>query len=416
MSTCSVKSEIRKAFEQILELEAVKQGLNFIEEDQPRTIEEQKTMVAIESPTFAEGQRAAFYAETLKNLGLVDVHIDKHGNVLGRRPGKGTGPNILLEAHLDTVFPAGTNVTPVEKDGRIYAPGICDDTRGLAANLSVIRALQSSGIETEGDLFFAGTVAEEGMGGMSGMKALLIDRKDIDGTISIDGSGCDTIIYEGTGIRNFEVTYTGPGGHAYSAFGTPSAVHAAARAITKLSDMRPPESPKTTFTVSLIEGGHAIHAIAQKAVFKINLRSDDPQELDNLQKQAVAIFVEGAREENERWGKQMITVDYNMILDVPAGRQPADCDIVQAAWQATACLGIQPRLVPGGCTNTNMPISMGIPAVTLGRGGQEGGVHSLGEWFDPEGTYRCPQKSFVLILALAGIHGETTPLLKRLGK
>lgn len=413
MSMCSVKAEIRTVFKRILTLETVNQGLAFIEADQPRAIEDQKTMVMIEAPTFAEAQRAAFYAEYLKNLGLVDVHIDRHGNVLGRRPGKGNGPNILLEAHLDTVFPVGTNVTPIEKDGKIYAPGICDDTRGLAANLSVIRALQTTGIETEGDLIFAGTVAEEGMGGMAGMKSLLADHKDIDGTISIDGAGCDTIIYEGTGIRNFEVIYKGPGGHAYSAFGTPSAVHAAARAITKLSDMHPPASPKTTFTVSLIEGGHAIHAIAQKAVFKINLRSDDPQELDNLQKQAIALFEEGAREENERWGKTMITVDYNMILDVPAGGQPSDCDIVQSAWQATICLGIQPRLVPGGCTNTNMPISMGIPAVTLGRGGQEGGVHSMGEWFDPEGVYRCPQKSFLLLLALAGIHGMTAPLLKR---
>ena len=408
-----VKEEIQQVFCKLMEMAPVQAGLNFIEADQPRCIEEQKVLVTIEAPTFAEEKRARAYADRLQELGLQDVHIDRHGNVLGTRPGKGNGPKVMLEAHLDTVFPFGTDVTPVERDGKIFAPGICDDTRGLAANLSVIRALQQSGIETCGDLVFAGTVGEEGMGGMWGMKALLQDNPDICATISIDGAGCDSIIYQGTGIRNFEVTYTGPGGHAYVAFGTPSPLHAAARAIAKLSDMKPPALPKTTFTVSLIEGGHAIHAIAQKTTFKINLRSDDPLELDRLQQQALEIFAQGAEEENARWGSNQITLEYKMILDVPAGAQPDDCTMVQAAWQATECLGIQPVLVPGGCTNTNMPISMGIPAVTLGRGGQEGGVHSLGEWFDPTGTYRCPQKSFLLLLALAGVADQTVSVLDR---
>ncbi len=411
--TYTVKHEIRDLFGQLMQQDSVKRGLGFIEADQPRAIEDQKQIVTIESPTFNEGKRAADYAERLRQLGLTDVQIDRHSNVLGRRPGKGNGPTVLLEAHLDTVFAFGTNVTPVEKDGRIYAPGICDDTRGLAANLSVLRAFQEMGIETDGDIIFAGTVAEEGMGGMSGMKALLTDNTEIAATISIDGSGCDTIVYQGTGIRNFEVTYTGPGGHAYGAFGTPSPLHAAARAITHLSDLRPPVIPKTTFTVSLIEGGHQIHAIAQKAVFSINMRSDEQDALDKLQEQAIACFEAGAREENERWGKAAVNVEYKMILDVPAGSQPDDCDIVQAAWQATEAIGVQPRLVPGGCTNTNMPIKMEIPAVTLGRGGKESGVHSLGEWFDPEGTYRSPQKSFLMLLALAGVHGVTRPLAKK---
>lgn len=413
MQPYQVKDSIKQIFSQLLAQPKVQQGLAFIEADQPQAIEDQKTMVVIEAPTFAEAKRAAHYADYLNRLGLVDVHIDKHGNVLGRRPGKGNGPKILLEAHLDTVFPAGTDLQPIEKDGKIYAPGICDDTRGLAANLSVIRALQASGIDTEGDLIFAGTIAEEGMGGMHGMKVLLEDNPDIAGTISIDGAGCDSIIYEGTGIRNFEVTYTGPGGHAYVAFGTPSALQAAARSVAKLADMKPPTSPKTTFTVSLMEGGHAIHAIAQKAVFTINLRSDRPQELEDLQTQALALFAAGAQEENERWGRQDIQMEYQQILDVPAGAQEPDCDIVQAAWQATECIGVQPKLVPGGCTNTNRPISLGIPAVTLGRGGQEGGVHTINEWFDPTGTYRCPQKSLLMLLALAGMHGVTKPLVAK---
>lgn len=411
MENYTVKNDIKAAFSTLMEMDAVKEGLAFLEADQAQTIAEQKEMVMIEAPTFAEHKRAMHYAECLQKLGLSDVHIDSHGNVLGTLRGKSGGRKILLEAHLDTVFAAGTNIIPVEKDGKIYAPGICDDTRGLAVNLSVIRALQSSGIKTKGDIVFAGTVREEGLGGMQGMKTLLQDTPDFAATISIDGAGCDTITYEGTGIKNFEVTYTGPGGHAYGAFGTPSPLHAAARAITKLSNMRPPTNPKTTFTVSLIEGGHAIHAIAQKAMFKINMRSDRAAELDKLQAQAIEIFEQGAKEENERWESDVISVEYKKILDIPAGAQPNDCDIVQAAWQATACLGISPILGAGGCTNTNMSIEVDIPAVTLGRGGREGGVHSLGEWFDPEGAYRGPQRSFLLLLALAGIEGGIDPVV-----
>lgn len=396
---------------QVLADSRVRDGLAFIEADHDRAIREQKEIVLIEAPTFHEEIRAQDYARRLTEHGLVDVHIDAFGNVLGRRPGKGTGPVILLEAHLDTVFPFGTDVTPIERDGRIYAPGICDDTRGLAANLSVIRALDHAGIETEGDIIFAGTTREEGMGGMGGMRDLLQSRPDIAATVSIDGAGVDSIVYQATGIRNYTVTYSGPGGHAYGAFGLPSPIHAAGRAIALLGDIRPPATPRTTFTVSLIEGGHQIHAIAQQAHFKINMRSDDGAELDRFEAMAIAAFEQGAALENARWGRDDVTVSYEKILDVPAGTQPADSVIVQAAWQATESLGITPRLAAGGCTNTNMPVSMGIPAVTLGRGGKEGGIHSLGEWFDPTGTYRCPQKSFLLLIALAGLHGVTEPLI-----
>ncbi|MBT9156244.1 MAG: Carboxypeptidase G2 [Firmicutes bacterium] len=393
----------------ILANKRVQAGLAFIEADHERTISEQKEIVLIEAPTFHEEKRARDYARRLRELGLRDVHIDEHGNALGRRPGRGQGswqgPVILLEAHLDTVFPFGTDVKPVEREGKIYAPGICDDTRGLAANLCVIRALDYAGIETVGDIVFAGTTREEGMGGLAGMRGLLLSHPEIAASVSIDGAGVDSIVYQATGIRNFAVTYMGPGGHAYGAFGLPSPVHAAARAVALLSDLRPPILPKTTFTVSLIEGGHQIHAIAEQASFKINMRSDDGAELDKFEAEAIAAFEQGAALENARWGRKAVTVTYEKILDAPAGTQPRDAAIVQLAWQATEALGITPRLEAGGCTNTNIPVSMGIPAVTLGRGGKEGGIHSLGEWFDPTGTYRCPQKSFLLLIALAGLAG-----------
>ncbi|MGE5654858.1 MAG: M20/M25/M40 family metallo-hydrolase [Bacillota bacterium] len=411
MSLYQVNEKIKDVFARMMEDDRVRAGLSFIESDQIRAIEDNKQMVQIAAPTFHEAERAADYAERLRALGLVDVHVDRHGNALGKRPGQGNGPTILIEAHLDTVFPLGTDLTPVEREGRIYAPGIGDDTRGLAANLSLVRALHQIGIETEGDIIVAGTVREEGQGGLHGIKTLLEDHPEVAASISIDGAGCDSIIYQGTGIRNLVVTYTGPGGHAYSAFGTPSPLHAAARAVAKISNIRPPVVPKTTFTVSLIEGGHQIHAIAQKAKFSINLRSDDPQALDELYQQVLTAMEAGAREENERWGKDVITMGYEIVLDDPAVVQPDDAEIVQVAWVATECIGVQPRLVPGGNTNASMPIMMGVPAVNLGRGGKEGGVHTLEEWFDPEGAYLAPQKSLLILLALAGLRGVTKPLL-----
>ncbi len=411
MSDYQVTPAIKQVFADLLQETVVRQGMAFIEKDQDLTLQEQKEMVVIEAPTFHEEKRSQDYAERFKALGLTDVHIDAYGNVLGTRKGTGKGPTILLEAHLDTVFDFGTDVTPVEKDGKIYAPGICDDTRGLAANLSVLRALQESGIETVGDLIFAGTVAEEGLGGMQGMRKLLEQHPEIDATVSIDGGGIEKVVYEATGICNYDVTYHGPGGHAYGAFGLPSPLQAAGRAIAKLSDMRPPKSPKTTFTVSLFEGGHQIHAIAMKANFKINMRSDNQAELDQLQEQAIACFEAGAKEENARWDSDAVTVEYQRILNVPAGSQDVNSTIVQAAWVATECVGVDPILAKGGCTNTNQPVHMGIPAVTLPRGGNEGGIHSLAEWFDPEGVYRASQKSFLLLLALAGMKDVNEPLI-----
>jgi acetylornithine deacetylase/succinyl-diaminopimelate desuccinylase-like protein len=412
MADYKVEQVVKDTFTKILEVNEVKEALDFIEKDLEQTIIEQKELVQIEAPTFNEQNRAKHYAKMLEDLGMDDVHIDEHGNVLSYHKGVGDGPTVLLEAHLDTVFPFGTDVKPVEKDGRIYAPGICDDTRGLVANLSVIRALKKYKVETLGDIIIAGTVAEEGLGGMWGMRKLLEDHPEIKASLSIDGAGVDSVTYEATGIRNFSVTYTGPGGHAYGAFGLPSPLHAAARTIAKLSDMRPPEKPKTTFTVSEVTGGHQIHAIAEKANFKINMRSDDPLWLDKIEKEAIEIFELGAKEENQRWSSNEIKVEYEKILDVPAGTQDKNSFIVQTAWEATKAVGVTPRLAAGGCTNTNQAVHLGVPAVTLGRGGKEGGIHSLGEWFDPEGVHRASQKSFLMLLALAGVKNKTEPIIK----
>lgn len=404
--------DLQLIFQKLNENPEVQKALAFLEQDAANTIAQQKELVVVEAPTFQEEKRSRYYAQMMEQAGLQDVQHDANWNVWGKIYGMGnTGKCILLEGHLDTVFGWGDVKEVVEKDGKLYAPGICDDTRALAANLSVVRALLNHEIRPYHDIMIAGTAAEEGLGAMSGMRHLVNNKADeIIAAISIDGPSNDAIYYNATGMINYDVTYTGPGGHAYLAFGTPSAVHAMGRAIAALGDMPTPQVPKTTYTVSLAKGGQAIHGIAQEANFKINMRSDSAQVLAELESKALAIFRQAAEQENARWGRpDTIKVKVEQILNVPAGSQPDDCRMLQAAKLATLALGITPRPLLGGCTNTNMPIAIGIPAITYGRGGVEYGTHTVNEWFDPTGVHVCEQKSLLLLLALAGLSGVTEP-------
>lgn len=402
--------DLKNIFAALAANSRLQEALGFLKADAPNTIAQQKELVLIEAPTFHEENRSRYYAQMLSQAGLTDVQFDEHHNVWGYIRGTGkTGKSVMLEGHLDTVFGFGDVKEVIEKDGKIYAPGICDDTRALAANLSVLRALVKYDLRPYHDIMIAGTSAEEGMGAMSGMKHLVNAKKDeLLATISIDGPSNDVIYYNGTGMINYSVTYTGPGGHAYLAFGTPSALHAMGRAIAGLSDLQVPQTPKTTYTVSLAQGGQAIHGIAQQANFKINMRSDDGAVLADLESRALKIFEQAAQLENTRWDKpDTVRVQIDKILNVPAGNQADDCRILQAAKLATLAFDITPLPKPGGCTNTNMPIAIGIPAITYGRGGHECGTHTLNEYFDPTGVHVCEQKSLLLLLALAGLSGVT---------
>lgn len=405
-----IDQDLQLVFQKLMDNAEVKKALAFLEQDAKNTIEQQKELVVVEAPTFQEEKRSRYYAKMLEQAGLQDVQHDDRWNVWGKIYGTGnTGKCILLEGHLDTVFDWGDVKEVLEQDGKIYAPGICDDTRALVANLSVVRALVNHDLKPYYDIMIAGTASEEGMGAMSGMKYLVNNKADkIIAAISIDGPSNDVIYYNGTGMINYDVTYSGPGGHAYLAFGTPSALHAMGRAIAALGDMQTPAIPKTTYTVSLAKGGQAIHGIAQQANFKINMRSDSGTVLAELEAKAIEIFQQAAEQENARWSKPgAIKVNFEKILDVPAGSQPEDCRILQAAKLATTAFGITPRPLLGGCTNTNMAIAIDIPAITYGRGGTEYGTHTLNEWFDPTGVHVCEQKSLLLLLALAGLTNIT---------
>jgi len=318
-----------------------------------------------------------------------------------------------VPAHLDTVFAAGTDVKVKEKDGKLYAPGIADDARGLAALLAVVRAFNATGIKTAGDIIFCGNVGEEGLGDLRGVKALFRDHKDIDGFISIDGTDVGRITYLATGSHRYEVTYSGPGGHSFSAFGRPSAIHAMGRAIAGIADLTTPANPKTTFTVGVVSGGTSVNSIAAEAKLLMDMRSNRDKELLEIEAKFFDVLKKAAAEENARWKSDKITVQTKLVGNRPAGVQPSDSGIVQAAWASAQALGQKPSLGIGSSTDSNLPISLGIPAVTLGGGGKEDNNHSPSEWFDPTDAYLGPQRVFLAILGLTGVEGTSAPLLSK---
>jgi acetylornithine deacetylase/succinyl-diaminopimelate desuccinylase-like protein len=394
-------------------LPSVQKGLDFLKADHANTVEEQKQICEIPAPPFAEQVRAADFQKRLAALGLKDVQMDKEGNVFGLRPGAGSGPKLLVAAHLDTVFAAGTDVTVKEKDGRLYAPGIGDDARGLAALLAVIRAFSASGIKTVGDILFCGNVGEEGFGDLRGVRALFRDIQDIDGFLSIDGTGVGKITYLATGSHRYEAIYSGPGGHSFSAFGRPSAIHAMGRAIAWIADLTPPADPKTTFTVGIVSGGSSVNSIAAEARLLMDMRSNRDKELLEIEAEFFDILKKAAAAENARWNSDKITVQTKLVGNRPAGVQPSDSPIVQAAWASTQAIGQTPNLGSGSSTDSNLPISLGIPAITLSGGGKEDNNHSLNEWFDPTDAYLGPQRVFLTILGLTGVEGTSAPLLSK---
>ena len=413
-----VSAKIQKLFDDVTALPEVQKALDFIEKDADNSIAEQIELTEIESPTFHEETRAKAYCQKLAELGLQDCHIDDFGNAVGLWKGKGNGPKILVEAHMDTVFPFGS-VTKVRRENDVlYAPGIVDDTRGLAVLLSALRGLKASGLETAGDIVFVGTSREEGMGSLGGMKDFLDHNPDIDASISVDGAWCEGITYEATGFKTYEVNFYGIGGHAYGAFGLmANPLHAAARAVAKIADFQVPEDPRTTFCVSNFHAGNdaGVHAIVPKATIKFNFRSNSQQILDELNDRIFKAIQEACDEETARWGKDTITWDSKIYCDVPAGNQDIHAPMVEATYLAACKCAPDASKVyfnQGGSVNGNMAVGRGLPCVTIGGGLEDTKCHNLDEYYPIEGSYRCPQEVMLLLLMAAGIEGKTDSMYK----
>ena len=408
-----VSAVVQQVYSKLATDAMVQTGIDFLAADHQQTIEDQIAINQVAAPPFKETERAHYYMDKLRGLGLDDVQQDAEGNVFGVFRGSGAGPRLFVSAHLDTVFAAGTDVTVKEKDSKLYAPGIADNARGLAAILSVIRGLKKSGVKTVGDIVFGGNVGEEGLGDLRGIKAFFRENADIDGYIAVDGVKEQIITYLATGSRRYEITYRGPGGHSWNAFGLPSAIHALGRAIAKIGDIQTSSQPKTTFTVGTISGGTSVNSIAADASMLLDLRSASEAELKKLETQVMDLLQIAVEEENARWGSTAISVEIKLVGDRPAGQQSPDLPIVQAAWAASAAVNVPPEFGPASSTDANLPMSLGIPAIRLCGGGAEGNNHSLDEWYDPANGYRGPQKIFMTLLGLVGVAGLSEPLLPK---
>jgi len=311
---------------------------------------------------------------------------------------------IVVSAHLDTVFPKDTNFEVVRRSNKLFAPGISDDGCGLVALLALAQAIQAEQIPIEGSILFVGTVGEEGEGNLRGVRHLFTKgrwAKHVDAFVSFDGPGMDRITNRALGSRRYRVEVSGPGGHSWGDFGLPNPVHAIGRAISRLAGYPAPKEPRTTFNVGHIEGGRSVNAIPSEAAMEVDLRSAAEAELQRLDaffRRAVrdAVDEENAR---RRAGDSLLKLKLDLIGERPTGETPPGSPLVELAMEATKLLGVEPRLDQSS-TDSNLPISLGIPAITLGAGGTSGSSHSLDEWYDPRGRDLGLKRGLLVILGI----------------
>jgi acetylornithine deacetylase/succinyl-diaminopimelate desuccinylase-like protein len=381
---------------------AVKEALNAVKRNEAHFIEEQVRICEIPAPPFHEETRTRELERLFQQLGLQDVRIDKAGNLIGVRPGAAAHPNLLFQAHLDTVFPEGTNVKVTREGEVLKGPGIGDDCRGLATMLGVIKALDDGKVRTPGTITFAANTGEEGLGDLRGTKNLFNDslKGQIDKFISVDGTGL-SIENVGVGSYRYRATFRGPGGHSFGAFGMANPIHAMGRAIARIDNFQVPNNPKTTFNVGRVGGGTSVNAIPFECWMEVDMRSAGKDALETLNTKYKAAVQEAVQEENRRWnGRGPVTVANELVGVRPAGTTPADSTIVQTALAVTRLLGAE-GLLREGSSDSNVPMNMGIPAVTIGGGGLGSGAHSLNETFTIGDSWLGTQRGLLLAVALA---------------
>jgi len=384
----------------------MRRALDAIREFNEWTLQQQIELTEIEAPPFKEARRGEEFKRRLEALGLRNVRIDSEGNVIGERPGTGNGPVVMISGHLDTVFPEGTNVKVTRTGTRLAAPGVGDDGRGLAVVLAVARAFRDANVQTPGTVLFVGTVGEEGPGNLRGVRHLFGKGKPgrIDYFISIDGTGYG-VTNAGVGSHRYRVTYKGPGGHSYGAFGMPNPIHALGRAMATIGDIQVPAQPKTTFNVGLISGGTSVNSISAEGIMDVDLRSESPDALNTLDQKFRRAVEQALVAENARWpsSSTKLTVKIDTIGIRPAGTVPDTAQIVRTAVAAGRALGLSPT-TGASSTDANIPISLGIPAITLDGGGRGSGAHALEEWYDDTANgYLGPQWAALVVAMLAGL-------------
>ena len=381
---------------------AVKAAIDGAKASEAQTIEDQIRFCEIPAPSFKEEVRGRELQRVFQQLGLQNVRVDKAGNVLGDYAGAAPRPHVVMAAHLDTVFPEGTNVKVRREGAVLHGPGIGDDCRGLAVIVAAVREMKKAGVRTAGTVTFVANVGEEGLGDLRGVKEMFNStlKDQIDRFVSIDGTGIH-VTNVAVGSHRYRITFTGPGGHSFGAFGMANPMGAMGRAIAKIQEIQVPKQPKTTFNVGRIGGGTSVNSIPFEGWMELDMRSSDPSSLAavdaNIQKAIDAAVVE----ENARWGKPgIITVKKELVGDRPAGSTPENSAIVKDGLAVATVLGFNANLGEGS-TDSNLPMSLHVPAITVGGGGRGHDAHALTESFDTTDAWQGTQYAILLAVSLA---------------
>jgi acetylornithine deacetylase/succinyl-diaminopimelate desuccinylase-like protein len=410
MSSLATARAPEQIIRELLADERVARACRFFTDHATEITEEHASLCAIPAPPFGEAARAEYLAARFKQCGLAETEIDAEGNCVALRRGRALRPLVVISAHLDTVFPAGTNFNVRRAGAHLLAPGIADDGCGLIALVAILRALEEHKIETEGSILFVGTVGEEGEGNLRGARHLLTAgrwAKEIDAFLSLDGPGVERITNTALGSRRYRVRFTGTGGHSWGDFGAANPVHALGRTVARLAAYPAPTNPRTTFNVGRVAGGTGVNVIPQEATMDVDLRSESATELQRLDAFFRRAAREAAADENaaRRPDAPPLELDIKLIGDRPGGTTPPDTPLVQLALAATRACGHDPHL-DCSSTDSNIAIAAGLPALTIGAGGQSGNSHTLEEWYDPRGRDIGLRRALLLLLAACGLANQ----------
>ncbi len=394
-------------FNSLLRDERVKRAFDFIDFSDARFTAELIRICEIPAPPFKEQERGRYFAARFIELGLSDVHTDSEGNVIGFYRGQSEEPLLVLSAHLDTVFPEGTDVIVRRAGSRLLAPGIADDAAGLAALVGLIQTLNAAQMRLRGTIAFVATVGEEGEGDLRGVRHLFSEGRlagRVSAFVSFDGTGVEFITHQALGSRRYRVTLNGPGGHSWGDFGVVNPVHALGRVIARLADYRAPVEPRTTYNIGRIEGGESINVIPQSASMYVDLRSASEIELSRLEDFLMAAVNHAVVDENalRAAAGRKLQVELSIIGNRPSGEISRDSLLVRTAIEASRALGVNP-ILNRASTDSNIPISLGIPAITIGAGGVSNDSHRLSEWYDPAGRELGYKRALLLALGMTGI-------------
>jgi acetylornithine deacetylase/succinyl-diaminopimelate desuccinylase-like protein len=391
----------------LLRDERVQRAFAFIDRAADRFTAELIRVCEIPAPPFREYERGRYFAGRFAELGLSDVHTDSEGNVIGFYRGESELPLTLVSAHLDTVFPEGTDVQVRRVGSRLCAPGIADNVAGLAGLIGMIQALNAGEIRLRGTIAFVATVGEEGEGDLRGVRHLFSEGKvagRVSAFISFDGPGVEFITHQALGSRRYRITLEGPGGHSWGDFGVVNPVHALGRVVAKLADYRAPVEPRTTYNVGRIEGGESVNVIPERGRMDVDLRSTSESELAKLEEFLLRAVSQAINEENalRAASGHRLKSDVQLIGYRPSGETPSNALLVRMAVEASRALGVAP-ILNRASTDSNIPISLGVQSVTIGIGGMSGDSHRLSEWYEPQGRETGYKRALLLILAMSGM-------------